>query len=50
MEVAHLSGALLLVGFASALRRSEPVAVHVAHLTELAHGIENVYRPMKCFR
>lgn len=32
--------ALMLVGFASAMRRSELVAVRVEHLTELAHGIE----------
>lgn len=32
--------ALLLVGFASAMRRSELVAVRMEHLTELAHGIE----------
>ena len=32
--------ALLLVGFASAMRRSELVAVRVEHLSELAQGIE----------
>ena len=32
--------ALLLVGFASAMRRSELVAVRVEHLTYLANGVE----------
>ena len=32
--------ALLLVGFASAMRRSELVAVRVEHLTYLTNGVE----------